>query len=43
MGMVILSIAWIGIAVCIYILGIIYIAIENYIDSKKGDKRNDNR
>lgn len=43
MGMVILSIVWIGIAVCVCILGIIYIAIEKYIDSKKGDKRDGNR
>lgn len=43
MGMVILSIAWIGITVCVCILGIIYMAIENYIDFKKGDKKDDNR
>ena len=43
MGMAILSIAWIGIIICVCILGIIYITIENYIDSKKGDNKDDNR
>lgn len=41
MGMVIIAFIWMGIIIALGLLGVAYIKLEEYLDSKKKGKKNE--
>lgn len=41
MGMVIIAFIWMGIIIALGLLGVAYIKLEEYLDSKKEGKKNE--